>query len=150
MIKGFDKYIKGFKNSDSGVSEVIGTVLLLAMAVSIFSIIYVTVLSHPLDTSELNPTIVATVEGNNIIFEHRGGEELNLETKIKIEIGNDTVSKTVGELLIDSNGDDLWNIGERLAYEFNYSLNSLEADVTSIDVGNNDRDITGKFEILFL
>ena len=29
-------------------------------------------------------------------------DELNLETKIVIDIGNKTVSKTVGELLIDS------------------------------------------------
>ena len=146
-MKRWGKNIRSLKDSNDMVAEIVGTVVLLGITVAFFSTLYVIALSYPFDTSEPNPTIVATVEGKNIIFEHRGGNELSLETKIVIDIGNETFSMTAGELLIDSNGNDKWNIGEKLAYQFNYSLNLLEADVISIDVGSNKVILLGTLDI---
>lgn len=146
MLKGTSKYMKDLRHSNKAVSEVVGTVLLLGMAVAIFSTIYISVLSTSLDAPEPNPIIVAKIEGKNIIFEHRGGKELSLETKILIDIENAN-DLTVGELLIDTNGDGQWNIGERLAYEFNYNISQLEADVISIDVGGNKIILQGTLDI---
>jgi hypothetical protein len=147
MSKIFKKYYKDFKNSNKAVQEIIGTVLLLGMAVTIFSGIYVGVLSVPLETNEPNPIIVATIEGRNIIFEHRGGEELSLDTKIEIVTPDEKVSKTVGELLIDTNNNNHWNIGERLAYPFDFSSNPYEADVISIDVDGNKVILLGTLNL---
>ncbi len=147
MLKGFRNFFKDLKNSNKAVSELIGTVLLLGIAVTIFSLIYISVLSISLYTNEPNPIIVATIEGSNIIFEHRGGEKLSLDTKVTIDIQNEKVLKTVGELLIDTNEDNQWNIGERLAYPFGYSLNSSEADVISIDVEGNKIILLGTLDI---
>ena len=146
-MKRWGKNIRCLKDSNDMVAEVIGTVVLLGITVAFFSTLYVIALSYPFDTSEPNPTIVATVEGNNIIIEHRGGNELSLETKIVTDIGDETFSMTVGELLIDSNGNDKWNIGEKLAYQFNYSLNLLEADVISIDVESSEVILLGTLDV---
>lgn len=147
MFKGFRKFYIDFKNSNKAVSEIIGTVLLLGLAVTIFSGIYVSVLSVPLNTNEPIPIIVATIEGSNIIFEHRGGKELSLDTRVEIVIQNEKTLKTVGELLIDTNEDNQWNIGERLAYPFQYSINQLEADVISIDVDGNKVILLGTLDV---
>ena len=147
MLDGSRKHFKNLKNSNKAVSELIGTVLMLGMAVAIFSVVYISVLSTSLHTTEPKPTIVASIEGNNIIFEHRGGEKLNLDTKITISIQNTTETTTVGELLIDTNEDSRWNIGERLAYPFKYDINPLEADVISIDVGGNKVILQGTIDI---
>lgn len=147
MLRKTGKNIKNLKNSENAVSEVVGTILLLGIAVSIFSIVYAGVLSVTLDSSEPNLRLVATVEGKNIIFEHRGGDELSFDTKITIVIEDETIIKTVGELITDTNEDGLWNIGERLAYPFNYSLSQLEADVTSIDIGGNRIVLDGTLNI---
>ena len=147
MPKGFRKFLKDFKNSNKAVSELIGTVLLLGMAVAIFTLIYTSVLSISLDTNEPNPIIVATIEGRNIIFEHRGGERLSLDSKVTIDFQNEKVLKTVGELLIDTNKDNHWNIGERLAYPFSYSITPSEAEVISIDVEGNKIILLGTLDV---
>ena len=73
-MKKYSKHIINLKNSNNAVSELLGTILLLGIAVAIFSVLYLIVLSQSFDTSEPNPTIVATIEDNYIIFEHRGGK----------------------------------------------------------------------------
>lgn len=148
MTDRFRNFLKNPKNSNEAVSELIGTVLLLGMAVAIFSIIYLGVLSTSIDTEEPNPIIVANIEGSNIILEHRGGEQLSLDTKVTFTIQNETVLKSVGELLIDTNKDAHWNIGERLSYPFNYSNFPLEADIISIDVEGNKIILLGTIDII--
>lgn len=146
MPKGLRIFFKDFKNSNNAASELIGTVLLLGLTVAIFSIIYTGVLSVNLDVNEPNPRIIAKIEGSNIILEHCGGERLGLDTKVKIVIQNETTIKTVGELLIDSNKDEHWNIGEKLAYPVSYSINPLEADITSIDIEGKKIILTGSLD----
>ena len=68
-MKKYSKHIINLKNSNNAVSELLGTILLLGIAVAIFSVLYLIVLSQSFDTSEPNPTIVATIEDNYIIFQ---------------------------------------------------------------------------------
>ena len=146
-MKKYSKHIINLKNSNNAVSELLGTILLLGIAVAIFSVLYLIVLSQSFDTSEPNPTIVATIEDNYIIFEHRGGEELGMDAEITLDLGNGPETKIVGELLIDTNRDGKWNIGEKLAYEFEYSLNSSEAEVFSVDEEGTETLLMGTLDI---
>jgi len=147
MPRGFRKKIKDFRKSNKAASELIGTILLLGMAVALFSIVYISVLSVSLDANEPNPRIIAKIEGSNIILEHRGGDRLSLGTKVNINIQNEKTIKTVGDLLIDTNKDGYWNIGERLSYQFTYSIDPLEADIISVDIEGKKIILLGTLDI---
>jgi hypothetical protein len=146
-MKKCSKYILRFKGSNNAVSEVVGAILLLGIVISLFSVIYFVVLAYPFGTSPPTPVIIATVEGKNIVIEHRGGDELGLDTEIQIDTGTGPVDRTVGELLVDSNGDGHWNIGEKLLYPFNYSLSQTKANVTAVDIAGNRLVLTGDLDI---
>ena len=108
--------VESMKNrrADTGVSEIIGIVLLLLMAIALFSAVYLFVMNEALDVSEKaspSATVLGTIGGSDIILEHRGGDALSLDTKIMITISGVTYNMTVGDLLNDeSNGDGKWNI----------------------------------------
>ena len=78
-------------------SEIIGTVLLLGMAIAFFSVLSITVLSYPSSSSSpstnLVGMIIPTNETNNeenLLIEHRGGDALSLDTKVIITFNNGT------------------------------------------------------------
>ena len=128
-MKLWGKNIRSFRNSNEMVSDLVGTMVLLAISVVIFSSLYSMVLSYPFASDPATVTIIGTIDGSNIILEHRGGEALGLETTIPITIAGEKLLidgriPTVLDLLIDSNGDGLWNIGERLVYNFWFFLKS--------------------------
>lgn len=144
--------IRSLRHSNEMVSDIVGTVLLLAVAVGIFSTLYVVVLSHPLAQDLATVRIVGTVDGDNIILEHRGGEALGLDTEVPITIGGEKLliagrTPTVGDLLVDSNGDGLWNIGERLVQNFTYDPNKINANVMAVDIKSNSLVLDGTIDI---
>ncbi|HEC77372.1 MAG TPA: PKD domain-containing protein [Thermoplasmatales archaeon] len=112
------------KLGNEGVSEIIGTILLLAIAVATFSVLAIYVFSS---TSPSTPSpdlnLVAGInEEQHIIIEHKGGDELKLE-KVRITIWKgeaDSVSYSFnsnGELIgqyatFNDDGNKKWNIGE--------------------------------------
>jgi len=105
------------KRADKAVSETVGTLLLLGMSITLFSIIYFSIVTiYPISA---NPTVnlICFKDENTIIIEHRGGESLSLDTKILLNIGGIDNELTVGEIIEnDSNSDGFWSIGERLVY----------------------------------
>jgi len=151
-MKLLGKNVRSLRNSNEMVSDLVGTMVLLAISVVIFSSLYSMVLSYPFASDPATVTIIGTIDGNNIILEHRGGEALGLETTIPITIAGEKLLidgriPTVLDLLIDSNGDGLWNIGERLVCNFTYDPAKLEADVMAIDVESNSLVLTGTLDI---
>jgi len=151
-MKLWGKNVRSFKDSNEMVSDIVGTMVLLAISVVIFSSLYSMVLSYPFASDPATVTIIGTIDGDNIILEHRGGEALGLETTVPITIAGEKVLidgriPTVLDLLIDSNGDGLWNIGERLVCAFNYDPAKLEADVMAIEVESNSLVLTGTLDI---
>ena len=72
------------KLGNSAVSEVMGTIFILMISISIFSVVSITLFS--IDVKEEIPTvdIVASIEENFLILSHRGGESLDLETTVMV------------------------------------------------------------------
>ena len=62
------------KRRDKAVSEIVGTILLLAIAICVFSVVYMNVLSEDGPNPETYATIVGKMETGYAIFEHRRGE----------------------------------------------------------------------------
>jgi hypothetical protein len=109
------------KKADGAISEIVGALLLLLIALAVLSLVYAYVLSYPLPDSAPYVKIVGSLEGDNIVLLHRGGEALGLDTTFRVGILNSTVNTTdymkVGNYLdSESKNDGFWNIGEILVY----------------------------------
>ncbi|MFA5102631.1 MAG: type IV pilin [Candidatus Thermoplasmatota archaeon] len=106
------------QRNNKGASEVVGTLLLIGIGVSLFSLLAVVTFTMPsVFFSEPTPSvnIIGRVEGSSVVFEHYGGKSLPLDTEITVMFAETRVVKTVGEVLdAASQSDGLWNIGEKI------------------------------------
>jgi uncharacterized repeat protein (TIGR01451 family) len=130
------------KRKNHAVSEVFGTILLLIISVSLLSTVYVALFSINVEKSSPDVSIVGTMEGNKLILEHRGGEELSIDTKIILGLTNgSTKTISVNDYLSDEYKiDGKWNIGERFIYPLSNLVNYLRFDpinITVVDLNSN-------------
>ena len=147
-MKKWKKNIRNFKDSNDVVAEIIGTVLLLGIAVAIFSTLYVVVFSYPFPTSSPNVTLIGTIEGSNIIIEHHSGEALSLDAEIMVGETNNMNSFAVGDFLDDeSKKDGVWNIGERIVYPFEYNISRTQVEIMTVDTVSNSLILMGTLDI---
>ena len=109
---------RGMKQSTTAVSEIVGTMLLLIIAVVAFSAVYANVLSDEGPSPYVHNRIVSSVEGMNIVLEHQGGHPLSLDTKISFYIGSSKVVVHPGDeingLSSEDKADGEWNVGEKI------------------------------------
>lgn len=145
-MKKWKKNIRSLKDSNNMVAEIIGTVLLLGIAVAIFSTLYVVVFAYPFPTSSPNVTLIGTIEGSNIIIEHHSGEALSLDTELLI--GGPKNSFIVRDFLDDeSKSDGVWNIGERIVYPFEYNISCTHVEIMTVDIESNSVILVGTLDI---
>jgi len=127
--------------SERGVSEIFGTLLLLLIALSVISVIFIYVLSDDGPEEHTFVKIAGRTEGPKIILEHQSGETVDPDTKISINLAGTTYTGTVHDWLNDTNGDGVWNLGEQLVFPFEYNLSRLgdyaEIDVQAVDTEEN-------------
>ena len=106
------------KNEDIAVSDTISTLLLLVMAISIFSILYISF--SFISPSDLKPCVnlIGIIDDNNITLEHRGGGVIDLDAEIVVSINGSNVSRFIVNDYInpESKKDGGWDIGERVVY----------------------------------
>ena len=115
------------KKDNIAVSEVLGTILLLMIATTLFSVVLYSVNFQTPQAATPVVNIIGTLEGNNIILEHRGGETLPLNTKIVLEIDGQIIELSANDsnyLNDKSKNNNVWNLGERLV-------------LSGIDITNN-------------
>jgi len=131
------------KRGKIAASELVGTSILLMIAVSVFSGVYHTVLSEPGPSPETYVTIAGMLEPEgeevHIAFENRRGESLSLDSIIYLTIaGIRQPEKTIGDILEnDLNSDGLWNIGERLIIP-DKDVSDLQVEATIVDSKTNE------------
>lgn len=141
------------KRNNLAVSEVLDTVLLLGIAIALFSVLSYIVLSYPIEPSAPKSNIIGFVDGNEIIIQHNGGEKLDIGTKIMVTINN------TGSYLFTPNTDMLltneqksngyWNIGETIMINttnnpvFNQDITNSQVDITIVDVISNSVIMSG-------
>jgi hypothetical protein len=138
--------------TNTAVSAIVGTVLLLLIAVGSMSVIYITILSDQGPGPRTYVDIVGTVEGNYLVLEHRGGESLPLDTEIKYSICGVEKSVIIGDVLDGySKENGAWDLGESLFLPISYSIENIdsynEADVIAIDKESNSIAFMGKIEL---
>lgn len=141
--------IKRIKNKQNhAVSEVVGTILLLGISVTLFSVIYTMVLSTPYTPPTPTSNIVYSLDNSNLTLTNVGGKPLELDTEVKILI-NDSLyqSYKVGDYL-DPNKKN-WGIGEQLIFDLSGYISEIDysVEVQVIDVNSNSIIMMGKTSI---
>ena len=125
------------KRANKAVSETVGTLLLLGIAVTLFSVIYLSVLTVFHSTTRPSVNLICTVEENNVILEHRGGKTLDLDTELSVTIAGINEKFKVGDYLNNESKDNgVWNMGERVIYPAG-DVMDLEVWVSVVDVQSN-------------
>ena len=80
---------------DAAVTAIVGTALLLAMTMVLFTVLNVVVFSFPVHPRSPSISLVASIsDENTIIIEHNGGESLS-ESEIQIVVSTSSISPFV-------------------------------------------------------
>jgi hypothetical protein len=127
------------KRTNKAVSDIIGTLLLLGISISIFLVIYLSVLTIYPTSIRPSVDLICLVDenNNNIIIEHHGGKTLDLDTKFSMTIDEVNNKFTVGDYLdIKSKDNGVWNIGEQLIYPVG-DITDKRVSVSVIDIHSN-------------
>jgi len=138
---------------DIGVSQIVGTLLLLIIAVSSISVIYSQVLSDDGPDMGTIVKINGYGKGEFIYLEHIGGENIDLDNTISYSIaGSSNIPSTIGSLIFNNKEPlDEWNLGEELRIPINYNLKHLDkfqiADITGVDTISNSIIFYGPIEL---
>ncbi|MEM4264574.1 MAG: FG-GAP-like repeat-containing protein [Thermoplasmata archaeon] len=138
MLEANIKFKK--KWSDRGVSEVIGTILMLAITVVLFSTIMVSVMSLPAPQQRPNADFLATLafqSGNTAYLNitHIGGETLFAASARIIVIKDVTNSATY--TLSDGGVTGDWDISEMWSKQLSDVTTSTRVEATVVDLDTN-------------
>ncbi|DAC73089.1 MAG TPA: hypothetical protein DSN98_01985 [Thermoplasmata archaeon] len=123
--------------SNEAVSEVLGAILMLAIAVALFALVYIIVMAYPFNSSPPRVDIVGTIQGNTIVLEHRGGESISASSKVSVVVNGSEYSLKVSEYLVDTNRNNRWDVGEQLIYYPSVDIKGLRVEATVVDVNTN-------------
>jgi len=122
-----------------GVSEIVSTVLLLGISITLFGVLNFIVFSFSFGTSPPSASLISTIDQatDTIIIEHYNGDSLNLTTDVVISIGNTIYRNRVSDLLLDTNNNQEWNFGEKLQFQSPESIIDKYIQVTVVDTSSN-------------
>jgi hypothetical protein len=126
---------------NEAVSEIMGTFILIIIAVTLFSALSIIILNPWFNYSDETPPsafLVGTIKNNNVIIEHHGGVTLSPQTKITISIDGVPTTFTVNQFNYwkDTNGDGIWSIGEQVVYPGG-NLQGKKVTCLIVDVNKN-------------
>ena len=143
------------RGNDQAVAEIVGAMVILAIAVAAFSVIYLNVLSNPGPSEETYVTLIGKMEpesgiANTVAFENRRGEKLGLDTKIMLEVHGDSSNYTINELASTySFLQDGWDIGEKIfpkLFDYRGDLTGSRIDATIVDKKSNSIIFWGRLQ----
>jgi len=138
------------KRANNAISEIIGTMLMLGISVSLFSVVYISVLTVPYSPPTPSANIIYQIDDGNIILSHYGGKALNLDTEIVMRVDGQPVdSISAGDHLYnDFNGDGLWSVGEKVVFSYESFVSGGEQiEVNILDIGSNSLVMTGEIQV---
>ncbi len=115
--------------------------LLLGIAVSLFSLLSIIVLSYPFTPSPPSVNLVGYMDGTNVTLEHYGGESLDITNKVIVRTQETYTKINITDFLDDVNDNDLWDLGEQLIYDVNVTGEQIE--VTVVDTRSNSIIMSG-------
>jgi hypothetical protein len=130
-----------FSQKEHAVSEIVGTLILIVIAVSTFSAVSIIILNPWTNFSNVDipeVLLVGSIHNNDVVIEHRGGIPLEAKTTLTITIEGtaDTFRVNDFSYWFDQNSDGLWTVGERVVYPAG-NLQGKQVSCVVIDVDKN-------------
>jgi hypothetical protein len=125
------------KRKNLGVSEIIGTILLLGISVTLFSTLqfYVFSADHTIDSPDA--VIGGKLDDEVIVLQHLGGPSLD-EARIHYKIGNSSIEILLNSsYFIDDNQNQKWDVGESIRYPVSLDGTSF-IETKVIDENSNE------------
>ncbi len=127
------------KLDNTAINEIIGTMLLLGITISLFSVVYISVFTlDPVDKTPLAniaASMIETETGDDIILmKHLGGMPVSGNAKIVINTGNIKNEVAVSSLLAEDN--DQWTAGSTLRLNQG-DITGVFVEVSLIDTDSN-------------
>ena len=121
-------YKKMKKVDNNGVTEIIGTMLLLGIAVSLFSVVFVAFMTVSPPPVKPYANVVFGIDEDNIVLLHCGGDPIDPTTEILMEIDGVSIKTTIGS----NNGNHEFVLGEKI--EIPYAGGSLDGKNISFSI----------------
>jgi len=134
------------KRENHAVSEIVSVALLLGISIGLFSGVQLIVFSYPYEPSPPSLNLVGSIDQDNILIEHHGGDRISLEAKIRVVIGYANYISIKAKDYLDSNSsdnDDYWEIGEIVSYNPNIELTGMRVETTVVDKETNSIVMNG-------
>jgi hypothetical protein len=139
------------KRINMAVSELIGAILLLAIVTSVMALVFYQVSLDKGPHKQTFVKLVGKVQQTNFILEHQGGDSLGSDTSISLALAGKKYNYTIGDILVDTNHNGFWDLGEKLVFPFTYDMNNLSKyntiDVMSVDKDSNSIQFFGSVEL---
>jgi len=126
--------------ANKAVSEVVGTAILLGIAIALFSVVQTVALTFPFNPSTPSAQLVGTIDENTIFIKHKGGESFSLDAKIIFLFDGEIKIVKIAHDILDnstSDGDNLWSIGEKITYTPTIDITYIEVEFTVVDIVSN-------------
>lgn len=127
------------KKSLWAVSEILGTVLLLGISISLFGFLNFIVFSFSYEPSTPSASLIGGIdrESNAVVIDHYGGETLDGKTNIIVMVGSSSFQKNAQDVLDDSNGDMKWDFGESVHFTLPELIEDKYLRVSVVDPVTN-------------
>jgi hypothetical protein len=130
-----------FSQKEHAVSEIVGTLILIVIAVSTFSAVSIIILNPWTNFSNVDipeVLLVGSIHNNDVVIEHQGGIPLDTKTTLTITIEGaaDTFRVNDFSYWFDQNSDGLWTVGERVVYPAG-NLQGKQVSCVVVDVDKN-------------
>ncbi|HVQ00703.1 MAG TPA: hypothetical protein VMT57_04235 [Candidatus Thermoplasmatota archaeon] len=127
---------------EEAVSEIVSTLILVTIAVSMFSAIALEVLNPWINYSDETPTnvfLVGFIAHNDVVIEHRGGVPLSPQTKVTMIIDGARFNFMVNQFnyWVDENNDGEWSIGEQVVYPIPVGISDPNVTCIVVDSKKN-------------
>jgi len=139
------KFVRRLLKDKSGVSEVLGDILLVSMSVVLVSVIAYQVTSIQLPSESTRVDLRASIEGNNLVISHMGGEQLQ-QQYVKIYVGVGGFTTRTYNISTGLGGQKMWKIGQK--WSANISTTIIAAQNLKQDVFVQVIDTRGNTIIL--
>ena len=125
------------KRRNLGVSEIIGTILLLGITVSLFSALQLIVFSGEQQPQSPKTLIGGYLKDGVIVLQNQGGPSLDEQTNIQYQIDSTEYDFYLNSsYFIDDNKNDEWDVGEQFKYPVSINEESY-VEVKVIDIKTN-------------
>ncbi len=123
--------------TDCGVSEILGTVLLLAISIALFSALYLMMQNVLVAENPPVADLVGYIDGDTVFIEHHGGNSLPASVSISVSIGGEKNTIDFDETF-DENNNRHWDIGERVSFTETRVEEEYFVDVSVVDRNSNN------------